>query len=227
MEHSNGARHWPIAREGLPFILPLGAAGGILTALSPWGAFALLPALFTAWFFRDPRRVPPQGDGLVLSPADGRVVLIQPMYEPEFLRRNCTRVSIFMSVLSVHVNRMPLPGQVKNVRYSEGKFHVATKPAASQQNEQNAIHIHGESGEEILVVQIAGILARRIVCDVRPGHILNPGDRLGLIRFGSRVDVYLPEDYDLRVKVGDRVRTARTVVAVRRNAGGTPSPSPS
>lgn len=208
---------WPIAPEGIPFLLPLGAVGALLTAWTPWGALAFLPAVFSAWFFRNPSRVPPSAPGLLISPADGKVVLVQAMHEPMFLRKNCVRVSIFMSPMDVHVNRMPLSGLVRNVRYTEGKFHIASKPIASQVNEQCAVHIESENGEDVMVVQIAGTLARRIVCDVRPGHTLKAGERFGLIRFGSRVDVYVPEEYDLSVTVGQRVKAGRTVIAVRKS----------
>ncbi|MBI2058170.1 MAG: phosphatidylserine decarboxylase family protein [Nitrospirae bacterium] len=208
-------RRLPLAKEGWPFILPFVALGGILMVWTPWGALAFAPALFSIWFFRDPRRIPPEGDALLVSPADGRVVLIQPIHEPLFLKRNCTRVSIFMSPMNVHVNRMPRAGQVKNVRYSEGRFHVASKEIASKDNEQNAIHVRCDDGSEFMLVQIAGILARRIICDVRPGQQPRTADRIGLIRFGSRVDLYLPDDFEPCVSVGQKVAAGTTVVATQ------------
>lgn len=209
------------AREGLPFIA--GAAGlatGVLAAavrLGAWplwlaGAVLAVLALWVAWFFRDPVRTGERGPGVVVAPADGRVVLIVPMDEPTFVQGPTVRVSIFMNVFDVHVNRYPVDGQVALVERRPGKFLNAITPASSIENEQNAVGIVS-GARRILMRQIAGLVARRIITDPVVGDVARQGARFGLIRFGSRVDLYLPPDARLRVRVGDRTRAGATVVA--------------
>jgi len=164
------------------------------------------------FFFRDPERSSPPEDYLVLSPADGRVLSVDEVEEQCFLMGRARRVSIFLSLLDVHVNRSPLAGVVELVSHRSGMFLQAFRPQASQQNEQNLVGIvHG--GDRILLKQIAGILARRVVCGVRPGDRLEAGERFGLIKFGSRLEVYLPSHYQVHVRQGQRVVGGETVIA--------------
>ena len=177
----------------------------------------LLLLLAVVWvslmfFFRDPERTGPYGAHLVLSPADGRVLLVDEAEEREFLMGRSRRVGIFLSLLDVHVNRSPISGLVEFVRHQPGRFHQAFRPQASQENEHNLLGIvDGE--DRVLVKQIAGILARRVVCRVRPGDRLTAGERFGLIKFGSRVEVYLPYQYEICVRHDDRVKAGVTVIA--------------
>jgi phosphatidylserine decarboxylase len=199
-----------IAREGIPYIaapLCLGVvAGGF--GLHYVGLFLLLLAVFMAFFFRDPQREPPNDEDVVVSPADGRVTRIE---SPSGQANAPTLISIFLSPLDVHINRAPIPGKIVDVVYSPGKFLMATNDKASVVNEQNALTIQGE---KITVVckQIAGILARRIVCWKHPGDRLNLGERFGMIKFSSRTDVLLPANVKVTVAEGDRVRGGITVI---------------
>jgi phosphatidylserine decarboxylase len=202
-----------LAREGWPLVAA--TSGPALVALAwgpPWLAAPLiLAALFTAWFFRDPERVAPQGPGVVAAPADGRVLRVEDVYEGEHLKGPARKVSIFMSPLDVHVNRMPLSGEVLSVDYRRGRFVNAASERASLMNEHNALLI-GSGPHRLLCVQVAGFLARRIVCRVRPGQRLAIGERFGLIRFGSRVDLYLPPEAEVSLRPGQRTRAGETVV---------------
>ena len=202
-----GSFRLPLASEGLPFMLPLAAATAVSLLLG-WPLATAVGAVLTvavACFFRDPERAVPQIAGAVVSPADGRVHEI----ETEQGRR---RISIFLSVTDVHVNRAPCAGKVNEVVYKPGRFVPAYRAAASRENESNRVTI-GTPDATIDVKQIAGILARRIVCRVRPGDILEKGQRYGLIRFGSRTDLLLPADCDVVAQVGDKVRGAETILA--------------
>jgi len=179
----------------------------------PWltlGAVAL--ALLVFWFFRDPERITPTGERLILSPADGRVVGITESDEPRFLKDRAIQVSVFLSPLNVHVNRIPCSGRIREVAYRPGKFLSAQRDRASLENEQNAILLETGAGEKIVFVQIAGFLARRIVCWIKPGDPVKQGVRFGMIRFGSRMDLYLPLSTRLRVKAGDRVKGGLSVI---------------
>ena len=179
----------------------------------PWltlGAVAL--ALLVFWFFRDPERITPTGERLILSPADGRVVGITESDEPRFLKARAIQVSVFLSPLNVHVNRIPCSGRIREVAYRPGKFLSAQRDRASLENEQNAILLETGAGEKIVFVQIAGFLARRIVCWIKPGDPVKQGVRFGMIRFGSRMDLYLPLSTRLRVKAGDRVKGGLSVI---------------
>jgi len=186
----------------------VGAAAGHPAALLPF----VLGVGFCLYFFRDPERQPPPGEGLVLSPADGRVLEVVAASEEQFLRAPATRVSIFMSPLDVHVNRSPVSGIVTLVRHTEGKFRAAFEGKASLDNERNAVVLDA-AGRSYVVVQIAGALARRIVCWRRPGDRLARAERFGMIMFGSRVDLFLPPEVPPKVAKGDRVRAGVTVVA--------------
>lgn len=205
----------PIAAEGWPFILPL-AAITIMAFLLGWkwpGCALLVLTLFTLFFFRDPERIVPEGKGVVVSPADGKVIVVKDVFEPHYLKQDVKQISIFLSVFNVHVNRSPVEGAVSLVKYNPGKFHVASVDKASLDNEQTAMVI-GRGKQNILVKQIAGLIARRIVCYAKPGDTITRGERYGLIRFGSRVDLFLPKDADVSVKVGDRVKGGSDVIGV-------------
>jgi phosphatidylserine decarboxylase len=206
----------PVAREGYPFI----AAGAVLTLLpwmAGWGLVGLLFLLVTAWvvwFFRNPPRLVPRGEGLVVAPADGRVVRV---LEP---RDGQPAVGIFMNVLDVHVNRLPVSGEVTEVAYTPGTFINASLDKASQDNERNRVTMRTPTGHEVTFVQVAGLVARRIVCWVKAGARGRAGDIFGLIRFGSRVDVHLPSGSDVWVVPGQRVSAGETILG--RLPGGTP-----
>jgi phosphatidylserine decarboxylase len=200
----------------LVFILPTLGLSGLLFALRfPWTATAvLLLAAFLAYFFRDPERGTPAGERLILAPADGRIVAIKPF--PDWkgpFGEPLIRVSIFLSVLDVHVNRAPITAVVNAVSHSPGKFVAAWGEAASAENEQTLIHFASPDGD-VWVKQIAGIVARRIVCRVQPGQKVAAGDRIGLIRFGSRVDCILPATAELKVRRGQAVAGGSTVLGV-------------
>lgn len=206
-----------IAPEGYPFIVLLGFSALVFAVIGCWPVAVLLLAgvWFAGHFFRDPERVIPAGPGLAVSPADGKVIKIQPMPDPvSGETRQC--VCIFMNVLNVHVNRSPVAGTVKTIAYHPGKFFNASWDKASAENERCAYAIEGEDGT-FAMVQIAGLIARRIVCRVREGEELERGERFGLIRFGSRVDLYLPADYVPTVSVGQNVAAGQSIVARRKD----------
>lgn len=205
----------PIAVEGLKLVIPL-AVLTIILLLLEWSIaayIALILTLFVLFFFRDPRREVPQDDGAVVSPADGKVVVVKNIHENDYLHQNVKQISIFLSIFNVHVNRVPIEGTIESTRYNPGKFHIAAVDKASLENEQTAIVI-GDGKRKILVKQIAGMIARRIACYVQSGDIVQKGGRLGLIYFGSRVDIFLPMDADITVKLGDRVKGAKDIIAL-------------
>ena len=211
-----------IAPEGWPFIIP----GWALVAIGVWGLRAWGPwvwALLAPWmliavwllvFFRDPVRSGPRGDQFVIAPADGKVVDIRETDEPMYLNTRATRISIFMNVFDVHVNRYPVTGTAELVRYNPGRFLHAASDKASVDNEQSSVGLRGARGP-LLVRQIAGLIARRIVTDAKPGDRVAQGARMGMIRFGSRVDVLLPSAARpaIRVSIGDRVQAGASVLA--------------
>ena len=204
-----------IAREGYPLIF----TAVILTLLAflagwmPLGIILGLIGLALAGFFRDPERQPPAGEGLVLSPADGKVVSVAEVKGDSPFPGSRTRVSIFLSPLDVHINRIPVEGKIENVTYHRGKFLAAYKEEASRRNEQNALSILDSEGRKLSVVQIAGVLVRRIICRAKPGDRLARGERFGLIMFGSRTDTYLPEGCQIEVAEGQMVKGGETVLA--------------
>ncbi len=207
----------PVAAEGWPFIIPLSIVTGLLLALG-WKNTAiasLVLTLFVLFFFRDPERTSPVGEGIVVSPADGRVIVIKDIFEPLYLKQEVKQISIFLSVFNVHVNRAPIGGSIEVVKYNPGKFHVASVDKASLDNEQTSMVI-ASGKDKVLVKQIAGLIARRIVCYARPGDTIKAGERYGLIRFGSRVDIFLPKTAEIKVKLGDRVSGAQDVLGVLR-----------
>jgi len=203
------------AREGFTYMALAVAVSVLALASGPrWLAvpIVILTGLIVN-FFRDPERVIPVGDRLVTCPADGKVVAVTDVIREErYLQRACRRVSIFMSPLNVHVNRIPVDGTVSLVQHSSGQFHAAFLDKASEFNEQNAIVVDDARGERVLFIQIAGQLARRIVCSVAVGDRVCRGDRYGMIMFGSRLDLYLPEVVKLHVAVGDRVTAGETII---------------
>jgi phosphatidylserine decarboxylase len=205
----------PVAAEGWPFIFPPAIAACIL-AMAGWWAWAIplaVVALAFLGFFRDPERAAPEVPGAVLAPADGRVMAIAPV-EDRWVGP-AVRVSIFLSPLDVHVNRAPVAGIVRDVEYVRGRFLAAYRPEASERNERCTVALEADTSR-VGVRQIAGVLARRIVCRVRPGDKLQAGERFGLIRFGSRTDLLVARGTELRVKEGDRVRGGETVMGVLR-----------
>ena len=205
----------PVAPEGWPFILVPAAAACIL-ALFGWWPVAVglgIVALACLGFFRDPERTPPTGIGLVLAPADGRVMRVDEVHDPWV--GDAVRTSIFLSPLDVHVNRSPVAGLVESVDQARGRFMAAYKDEASELNERCTIALQGD-GARVSVKQIAGVLARRIVCRVERGDKLAAGERFGLIRFGSRTDLVVPRSAAMQVKVGDRVKGGETVMGVLR-----------
>lgn len=197
------------------------AAAAVLAAALLWiwppaGWVAVAAAGACAYFFRDPERIPPDGGETVVSPADGRVVSIrraEPPAELVLAGPGWLRIGIFLSVFDVHVTRVPFGGTVQRVRYRAGKHRSALSKDAGGVNERNAVHIGGTGGRNLAVVQIAGMVARRIVCSVREGDEVAAGARMGIIRFGSRVDLYLPDTVELRVKIGQTMIGGETVLA--------------
>lgn len=205
---------FPVARAGYPFILVAAFTTAIL-ALLGLTTLTLLGLVITfciCGFFRDPDRVIPVEKGAVVSPADGKVIIAGPVSGSPLLSGDFVKISIFMSVFNVHVNRIPYNGQVKQIDYYPGKFFSANLDKASDQNEHNAVLIEMEDGKPMCVVQIAGLIARRIICHIKPGDQVIRGQRFGLICFGSRLDVYLPSDINLKVAVGDKVQAGTTIL---------------
>jgi len=207
----------PMHPEGLKFVGIFAGITVILWLISSYlGLVGLGMTVWCYYFFRDPERVPPDRPHLVLSPADGIISLIEPAVPPAELGMEdvaLTRVSVFMNVFNCHVNRTPVTGEIVQVAYRAGKFFNASLDKASADNERNSLRIRLKDGRELAVVQIAGLVARRIVCFIEPGAKLEAGDRFGLIRFGSRVDVYLPEGTVPLVKVGQSMVAGETVIA--------------
>jgi phosphatidylserine decarboxylase len=213
----------PPHRAGFPFL-----AGGLVAMLAglllwqPLAWLGLLFVLFCLYFFRDPERVAPARAGVILAPADGRIVVLDQAPPPAELDLGNTprwRVGIFLSVLDVHINRVPAAGTVTRIAYRHGKFLDASLDKASDENERNAMAIRLPTGSVIAVVQIAGLIARRIVCEVAEGDALAAGARYGLIRFGSRTDLYLPEGVEPLVAIGQRMVGGETVIAEPGRAG--------
>jgi phosphatidylserine decarboxylase len=206
--------HPLLAREGWVFIalsiLVAAAVAGFAGWL--WSIPFWLVAVFIIQFFRDPARVPPPGEKLVLAPADGRIVSVERIRDP-YLQRDALRLSVFMNVFNVHSNRSPVDGEVREIWYTAGTFLNAALDKASTGNERNALWLRTEHGADVTCVQIAGLIARRILCYVDRGTRLRRGERFGFIRFGSRVDVYLPADAAPRARVGDSVYAGVSVLA--------------
>jgi phosphatidylserine decarboxylase len=209
------ANRYPLlAREGwVHIVLAVTAAAGVHYYAGPWWAAPLwLLALFIVQFFRDPPRVIPTAPRGVVSPADGRVIKLDEVTDP-YLKRPAKRISIFMNVFNVHSNRIPIEGKVMERWYHPGSFLNAALDKASRENERNALWIQTDEGDDIVVVQVAGLIARRILCYVQPGDRVAQGGRYGFIRFGSRLDVYLPTSSRFTVSLGDKVKGASQLIA--------------
>jgi phosphatidylserine decarboxylase len=212
-----------LAREGLLLIIAVVCLALLLTALGIWltglGGWLLIvigvaALIFTLWFFRDPARTVPEGaEDLVLAPADGKVIEIVDEHEPLYLKEQARRISIFLSPLDVHVNRVPITGTVEYVNYHEGEYLVAWHPKASEKNERSEVGMRHPSGTRVLFKQIAGAVARRIVFYAERGRQYHAGDRYGIVKFGSRMDVFLPLDLPVLIDVGARVSAGVTVIA--------------
>jgi phosphatidylserine decarboxylase len=209
---------FPIAKEGFIFI-GTGAAltllGGLLLGSVVGYVFGTL-TLFCIWFFRDPHRTVPQTEGVLVSPADGKIVDISRTEEGRFLNKPAIKISIFLNVFNVHINRVPVAGRVIGVFYNAGRFFAANVPKASLENEQNAVVMETPTGKRVVCIQIAGLIARRIVCWIKEGSVLNRGERFGLIRFGSRVDLFVPIETEIRVSMGQKVRGGETILGMLR-----------
>jgi phosphatidylserine decarboxylase len=206
--------HWPIAKEGLFFLIPAAVLTFFFWLLG-WKAVAFLGlvlTLFIAFFFRNPKRKIPNLQNVILSPADGKVIHVGEAQEKRYLQDKALKVSIFMSVFDVHINRSPVSGKVFKTVYNPGEFFVANAEKSSLLNEQNAIILLTEDRFKILVVQIAGLVARRIVCYAKAGGLLKRGEIFGLIRFGSRVDLYLPLSVNPLVRVGQKVKGGESII---------------
>jgi phosphatidylserine decarboxylase len=205
--------HPLIAREGWPFLAFAVAVAALVSWYSlVWSIPLWIIALFVLQFFRDPPREVPGDAKTVVSPADGRIVAVEKARDP-YLDRETIKVSVFMNVFNVHSNRAPVDGEVKQIWYKAGSFVNAALDKASTENERNALWIRADSGADVVCVQVAGLIARRILCYVKAGDKLARGQRYGFIRFGSRVDVYLPPNSRIRAALGDKVYAASTILA--------------
>jgi phosphatidylserine decarboxylase len=203
-----------IAAEGYPFIFSALGASLVGFFLGWWfiGIPAAACAAFFILFFRDPERYPPPGKESVVAPADGRVVSVVKTDYARLVDGPAVRVSIFMSPLDVHINRMPVDATVEEIRHTPGKFLAAYKENAAEQNEQNSMRIKDRDGRKLAIVQVAGFLARRVVCKARPGDTYKKGERFGLIMFGSRTDLYLPPQVEIAIAEGQKVKGGESIV---------------
>jgi phosphatidylserine decarboxylase len=209
MKESTGV----IARPGYRFVL----MGLIIFLLGFWAGWiftclGLVLTLFFLYFFRDPERAVPTGPGLLISPADGRIIALEQVREEHFLKQPGQKLSIFMNVFDVHVNRAPVAGRVLGKLYQPGRYLAANRPEAPDQNEQLAVHLRTAGGAEVVMVQIAGLIARRIISTVQEGDELDRGERVGLICFGSRVDLYFPNECRVQVSVGQKVKAGSSIL---------------
>ncbi len=204
----------PIASEGFLVIAASAFVTVYLAALGLSLAALLFLAvtLFLGFFFRDPERMIPEEAGAVVSPADGKIVKVKVVRDCEFAREELLKISVFMSIFNVHVNRVPIEGAVTNISYNPGKFFSANLDKASEHNERNAVSLDLEDGRKVIVVQVAGLIARRIVCKIHQGDHLKRGERFGMICFGSRLDIYLPSDTKPAVCVGDKVFAGTSIL---------------
>ncbi len=204
----------PVAQEGYPFIA-FAAFATIVFGIVRYDIFAFVSLAITAfvlYFFRDPSRISSDEKDVMVSPADGKVIIIDKVFDDRFVKEHVYKVSIFMNVFNVHVNRIPFSGEVEKIHYVPGRFYSADSDRGALKNEYCAVTMKTETGHRMAVVQLAGLIARRIVCWATLGDRLQRGQRYGLIRFGSRVDLYLPLKTQLEVKVGQKVRAGQTVL---------------
>lgn len=204
----------PIAVEGYPFILFCAFVTIVLSllGLTPVTVFGMVLTGFVTWFFRDPERICPDDTTAVVSPADGKVILVEKIFDDRFLLKDAHKISIFMNIFNVHVNRFPYSGTVEKITFQPGRFYSADSDRGALHNEYCAVTVNTEFGKKYSVVQVAGLIARRIVCRTEKKDQLGTGDRYGLIRFGSRVDLYLPLDVNITVNKGQTVRAGETVL---------------
>jgi len=206
--------HVPVAREGIPYILAA-MFSTLITAVLGWAVVTLLllaATLLIGHFFRDPERVSSAGENDIVSPADGCVISAKSVRSTRFTNKPAVKISIFMSVLDVHVNRIPISGTIEGMLYRKGRFMAANLVQASEENEQNWLWIKSDSGADIVVAQVAGLIARRIVCWPEVGDRVVQAERFGMIRFGSRVDIYVPEDSEILISEGKHVYAGETVL---------------
>jgi phosphatidylserine decarboxylase len=204
----------PVAREGYPFIV-FTAFITLVFALLEYEFIAVLCLVltgFVSYFFRDPERIIPDAEDAVVSPADGKVILVEKIFDDRFVHEHVYKVSIFMSIFDVHVNRLPFAGEVEKIQYGAGSFYAANTDQGGLANEHCAVILSTAKNLSYAVVQFAGLIARRIVCWVEKGDSVERGNRFGLIRFGSRVDIYLPQQVQLEVRSGQRVRAGETII---------------
>jgi phosphatidylserine decarboxylase len=219
-------QHLPIAKQGFVYIAVL-AALFLASSLAGWKVVAtvsLLATILVVNFFRDPERTVPADPSAVVAPADGKIMFTGKVVEDQFIRREALKVSIFMNVFDVHVNRVPLSGEITSIHYEKGKFLAANLDKASRDNEHNAVVLRLAHGEEMALVQIAGLIARRIDCWVKPGDRVERGERFGMIRFGSRVDLYVPPTWRLAVTTGQHVKAGESIVCYYGSNPGDESP---
>jgi len=213
-----------IHKEGRIIILVTALIILIINAVIAWrcdfgivfsiiAALSLIYFFFTCRFFRVPALVPVTGNDLIVSAADGKVVIVEETFEAEYLKTRCIQVSVFMSVFNVHANYFPMSGVVEYYKYHPGKYMVAWHPKSSEKNERTTVVVNNNNGTKILFRQIAGLLARRIVCYAKEGASATQGTETGFIKFGSRVDLFLPLDAEINVKVGDKVQATQTIIA--------------
>ena len=205
---------FPVAKPGYPFIFAAAFATAVFAMLEIvfLALLGLAATVFIVYFFRDPDRAVPASPTAVVAPADGKVIGIEKMDGGAYFDGECRRLSIFMSVFNVHVNRIPVDGVVRKIGYHPGKFVAANLDKASSDNERNAVYIETRSGKAVTVVQIAGLVARRIICKLTEGDEVAKGQRFGMICFGSRVDLYLPPEFEATVAVGDTVQSGATIL---------------
>ena len=204
----------PVAREGYPFVA-FAAFATLIFALLEYDLIALLLLFltgFVVYFFRDPERISPDDDDVVVSPADGKVILVEKIFDDRFLNEHVYKISIFMSIFDVHVNRIPFGGEVEKIQYVPGSFYAANTDQGGLANEHCGVVFATKKGFHYAVVQIAGLVARRIICWAEKGDTIERGKRFGLIRFGSRVDIYLPQNLQVEVSSGQRVKAGETVI---------------
>jgi phosphatidylserine decarboxylase len=210
-------KRWPIAKEGFPFIIPAALLTILFIAIG-WTLLTFLGifcTLFITFFFRNPKRKIPPLENIILSPADGRIIHVGECDEDRFLKKGVLKVSIFMSLFDVHINRAPASGKVLQKSYFPGRFLVANAEKSSLLNEQNAFVMETEDQLKILLVQIAGFIARRIVCYAKAGDTLRRGEVFGMIRFGSRVDLFLPKEVIPIVRIGQHVKGGESIIGYR------------
>ncbi|MFW5902201.1 MAG: phosphatidylserine decarboxylase family protein [Thermodesulfobacteriota bacterium] len=209
------ASAFPVASAGYPFILAAAFATLVfaLLEIAALAIIALVATFFIACFFRDPERFTPETADAVVSPADGRVIKTEALTDCPYMEGGCIKIGIFMSIFNVHVNRVPFSGTIDQTLYQPGRFVSANRESASMKNEHQAIILTTENGRQLCFVQVAGMIARRIICRLSPGDRVSRGERFGMICFGSRLDVYLPPDAEPAVSAGDRVKAGQSILA--------------